>query len=201
MTEHQEPGPVVDPVEFRTQQARTVLERHIPARFADATITDPQITDWAATYLTNPAEAPSLLLTGPTGVGKTHTCWAILRHLTTSRAAAGVGLRWQFTTHPDLNDRTRPKPDESHAYALDPYQNAEFLILDDLGAGKQSEWTGDALHRLVDHRWAHQLVTVYSTNLTSKDLTEAVGDRVVSRLADTLRVVITGQDRRWGRSA
>jgi len=194
---HASSAPTVDPVEFRASQARAVLASRVPAMFADATVEHPAVADWVRRYLADPTSVRSLLLSGPTGVGKTHHAWALLRQVVEGRAQAGKGLLWRFTSHPGLNDELRPKPDGRHAYALEPYLAAELLVLDDLGAGKQSEWTGDSLHRLVDHRWQHRLVTVYSTNLTAQQLTDAVGDRVVSRLADAERVVIKGDDRRW----
>lgn len=190
-------APTVDPVVFRIEQAHAVLARRIPPRFAAAAADHPAVAAWLRRYLADPAAAPSLVLTGPTGVGKTSQCWGLLRAAVEGHARTGHGLRWKFTTHPELNDELRPKPDGSHAWALQPYLEAELLVLDDLGAGKQSDWTGDSLHRLVDHRWAHQLVSVYSTNLTRAQLTEAVGDRVVSRLADANHVAIKGEDRRW----
>lgn len=201
MTEPVTSLPTVDPVAFRVEQAQKVLSARIPARFAAATADYPAVDGWVRHYLTDPASVPSLVLTGPTGVGKTHQCWGALRRIVEGRARAGYGVRWRFTTHPELNDELRPKPDGSHASALDRYLEAELLVLDDLGAGKQTDWTGDSLHRLVDHRWAHQKVTLYSTNLTRKQLIEAVGDRVVSRLADAEHVAIKGGDRRWGLAA
>lgn len=190
-------GPTVDPVAFRIEQAQKVLAARIPPRFADAAVEHEPVRRWVQRFLADPASAPSLVLTGPTGVGKTHACWGAVREIVEGRARAGLGLRWHATTHPELNDELRPKPDGSHAWALEPYLAAELLVLDDLGAGKQSEWTGDSLHRLVDHRWSHKLPSLFSTNLTRRALTDAVGDRVVSRLADAQHVAIKGEDRRW----
>jgi DNA replication protein DnaC len=199
MTTHDDAGdvPEVDPVAFRVDQAATVLAARVPARFATAAADHPHVVRWVAGFLSDPAGAPSLVLKGPTGSGKTHQAWGTIRHIVTTMAKAGCGLRWRFVTHPELNDELRPKPDGSHAYALERYLAAEQLVLDDLGAGKQSDWTGDSLHRLVDHRWAHHLTTIYSTNLGRTQLAETVGDRVMSRLADATHVTVTGPDRRW----
>lgn len=192
---------VVDPVAFRVEQAEATLARVIPARFADAVAEHPQVVQWAGQFIDNPQNTPSLVLAGPTGVGKTHQCWGLVRHIAATLAGAGRGLVWRATTHPDLNDQVRPKPDGSHTWALDKFLSAELLFVDDLGAGKQTEWTGDTLFRLVDHRWAHQLPTVWSTNLTPPQLAETVGDRVVSRLADATHVTLQGRDRRWAGAA
>lgn len=186
-----------DMIQFRTGQAHTLLSRIIPTRFAHAKVDHPKVAKWADDYLNDPDGASSLVLVGPTGVGKTHQGWGAVRAIAEGLAATGRGLAWRATTHPDLNAALRPKPDGSHTWALEPYMEAELLLLDDLGAGKQTDWTGDTLYRLVDHRWANRKTTIYSTNLTPNALTDAVGDRVVSRLADAVRVTIKGSDRRW----
>lgn len=191
-------GPSVDVVEFRLEQAQKALTARVPALFADATADHPGVAGWVTRYLADPATSPSLVLTGRTGTGKSHQCWGLVRRVVEARAAVGRGLVWKVASHPQLNDELRPKPDGSHAWALNAYLDADLLVLDDLGAGVQSAWTGDSLHRLTDHRWSHRLPTVYSTNLLSQQLIEAVGDRVVSRLADAVHVVVKGEDRRWG---
>lgn len=184
-------------IEFRQQQAQATLAARIPARFADARADNPLVARWVARYLSDPSVAPSLVLSGPTGTGKTHACWGAVRAVVEGFAATGRGLKWRATTHPELNAALRPKVDGSHNSVLQLHMSAELLFLDDLGAGKNTDWTEDTLYRLVDHRWSNRLTTIYSTNLPPKLLTAAVGERVVSRLGDAVRVSITGDDRRW----
>jgi len=191
-----QPTPL-DPVEFRTEQAREVLARRIPARFVNARPDLPGVATWVNRFLANPRQAPSLLLVGPTGTGKTHQCWGAIRAVVEGLAEKGHGLNWRAMSHPDLNAAVRPKFDGSHNSALDVFMNADLLFLDDLGAGKATDWTEDVLYRLVDHRWSNNKTTIYSTNLPPKALTDAVGERVVSRLGDAVSVTVTGQDRRW----
>lgn len=72
-----------------------------------------------------------------------------------------------------------------------------LLILDDLGAAKQSEWTEEITYRLINRRYTDLLPTLLTTNLPTAALRDAVGDRVASRLAEmTTTVVLTGADRR-----
>jgi DNA replication protein DnaC len=191
-----EDPPPFDLIAWRIEQARTVLTRRTPPRFADAQATDPDLGAWARRYIADPAQPP-IVLAGPTGVGKTWQAYGALRTIVEGLANRGLGLNWRATNHPDLNDKLRPKPDGSHTWALDPYLETDLLLLDDLGAGRQTEWTGDSLYRLVDHRWANDKPTIYSTNLNATELTAIVGDRVVSRLADAQRITIKGEDRRW----
>lgn len=192
--------PPFNPAEWRTTNTHIALNRTIDARFRDAETDHPAVVAWTNRYLANPAATPALLIAGPTGVGKSHQAHGALRRIALNRAAANQPFTWRITSHPALNDRLRPKPDGAHAYALDPYLTADLVLFDDLGAGKHTDWTEDAIYRLVDYRWAQQLPTIYSTNLTASQLEASVGARVVSRIADATRVAITGADRRWGQA-
>lgn len=187
-----------DLVEWRLEQAQQIIADLVPRRFTDAAPDNTEVAAWCRRYLAEPAECPSLLLVGPTGTGKTWQMYGALKLLLLELAGAGRGLSFRATSQPELNDAMRPKKDGSHGWALEPYLTAHLLLLDDLGAGKQTDWTGDSLYRLVDHRWSNNLPSIYTTNLTPARLTEAVGDRIVSRLADAVRVTIKGSDRRWG---
>jgi len=193
------PEPPFDPVEWRTATYTAILDREIPKTFAGAAVTDPAILRWATGHLADPAGAPWLLLTGNTGVGKTHQAYGVLRLLVLGAAQANRRCRWRFVTHPEMNAELRPKPDDSHTSALGVYLEADLLVLDDVGAGKSTDWTLDSLIRLVDHRWSHRMPTIYTTNLDADQLGQTVGDRVLSRLADGTVVALSGRDRRWMR--
>ncbi|MFY1595443.1 ATP-binding protein [Micromonospora sp. WMMD737] len=186
-----------DHARFRTERALGRFAAKVPPAFADARADHSAVRTWLARLLADPAAAPSLLLVGPTGVGKTHQGWGVIREVVETTARQGRPLRWEAVTHPDLNAQTRVSPDGSHHGVLERYMQTGLLMLDDIGAGKQSDWTGDTLFRLIDYRWAHQLPGIYSTNLIGDPLVKAVGDRVASRLGDAFRVALVGNDRRW----
>lgn len=189
VTDRPEPDPYWD-------QARANLAATIPARFADARPDHPQVAKWVERFNTDPRSAPSMLLVGKPGTGKTWQMLGALRAVVESAAARQRLVRYRMVTHPRLNDQLRPKADGSHESALEPCESAHLLLLDDLGAGRQSDWAGDCLYRLVDHRWFHSLPTVYATNLGMEALGEAIGDRVLSRIVDGMVVPFTGEDRR-----
>lgn len=158
-----------------------------------------RITDWTRQHLADPRATPALFLAGNTGTGKTYGAVTVLRTIAEHHADQGRGLTWYAATHPDLADQMRPKTDNSHEYALDPYLDADLLILDDLGATLSREWATDWLQRLIDHRWTRRAATIYTTNLPASQLRTAVGDRVYSRIGDATRIHLDGDDRRWTR--
>ncbi len=189
--------PPFDPTQWRRDNYRAWLEREIPARFAAAQPDHPLVRAWVRQQIDQPGVRPALLMGGNTGVGKTWQAYGALKALVMAAASENRRCRWQVVTHPDLNAQMRPQPDGSHTHALEKFLAADIVVLDDLGAGKQTDWTADSLVRLVDHRWSNALVTIYSTNLTPADLSASLGDRIVSRLADACRVALDGDDRRW----
>lgn len=185
-----------DHAAWLTERALAVFAAKVPPAFARARVDNPGVQEWVRRYLADPATCPPLLLVGLTGRGKTHLLWGAVREIVTATARQGRPVDWRVVTHPDLNAQTRPSADQQHHGALERYMRAGLLGLDDIGAGKASEWTEDVLFRLVDYRWSHGLPGIYSTNLIGEPLVKAVGDRVASRLVASHKVAVVGPDRR-----
>ena len=76
-----------------------------------------------------------------------------------------------------------------------------FLLLDDLGAEKVSDFTLQTLYDLLDRRYGECLETLITSNLTLGQLAEHYGlhgDRLASRIAGMgTTLAIKGKDRRW----
>ncbi len=193
------------PAEPPTQPvtALDLADARIPPRYRDALATHPQVTAWVDEIVRagrpgpggsrGIACGPSLLIVGTTGTGKTHQAYGAVRSL----LSAGVRLRWEATTTPDLHARLRPRSGHDPERELHVLSRSPLLIVDDLGAAKQSEWTEELTYRLIDRRYTEMLPTLITTNLPIGALRDAIGDRVASRLAEmTRRVVLTGPDRR-----
>jgi DNA replication protein DnaC len=183
--------------------ALQLADARIPPRYRHALADHPRITAWvteiAHTGRPGPggvpgiATGPSLLIAGPTGTGKTHQAYGAIRTL----LRAGVRLRWEGTTVADLYAAQRPHQGSDPEQQLLRLARSPLLLLDDLGAAKQSPWTEELTYRLVNHRYNQLLPTLITTNLPVAELRDAVGDRVASRLAEmTDRVILTGHDRR-----
>ncbi|WP_329424043.1 ATP-binding protein [Streptomyces sp. NBC_01268] len=135
----------------------------------------------------------SLLLLGPTGVGKTHQAYGTLRAL----AVTGITATWTATSSADLYAALRPRTGIDAETEFRRYAHTPLLLVDDLGAAKATEWTEEINFRLVNHRYENQLPTLFTSNVLPKQLADRLGDRVASRLTEMCdRVVITGQDRR-----
>lgn len=172
-----------------------------PPRYRRAEATAPEVVAWADRALADPASAGTLLLTGLTGTGKTYEAYGALR-----RVAAGGPDRYELiaVNSADMYGSLRP----SHVVGasereLRRLSQVPFLFLDDFGTSKVSEWTEEVTYRLVNYRYNHCLPTIITSNLPARDdkgpdLTDFVGDRVASRLAEmvTALVPMIGDDRR-----
>lgn len=188
--------------------ARSEIRRaneNTPFIYRTATADHPEVSLWADQLITATRKQTtgrivptigrhrSLLLLGPTGVGKTHQAYGALRYL----APTGIRTAWTATSSADMYAALRPRSGVDSETEFRRYAHAPLLLVDDLAAAKTSEWTEEINFRLINHRYENQLPTILTSNVLPADLSNRVGDRVASRLIEMCdRVVITGQDRR-----
>ncbi|MEW1721588.1 ATP-binding protein [Streptomyces sp. NPDC093109] len=191
----------------RAEYALNRWQTATPPRFRTAEATLPEVTAWADRALADTASAGALLLTGLTGTGKTHQAYGALR-----RIAAGGPDRFEVTTvnSADMYGSLRPSQVMGASEReLRRLSEVQFLLLDDLGTAKTSEWTEEVTYRLVNYRYNHCLPTIITSNLPARnaegpDLTDFVGARVASRLAEMVTALVPmigGDRRRGGRAA
>jgi len=123
---------------------------------------------------------PNLLFYGTTGLGKTFLCHCI------AKAMLEAGFTVLYVTAPRLfkliqsQQFNRNNADEADE-KLDAVQDADLLILDDLGAEFSNIITDSALFDVVNQRLLDGRATVISTNLTLGELEEQYTERIVSR--------------------
>lgn len=131
-----------------------------------------------------------LILAGPVGTGKTYAAYAV------GNQALQGGLWVEAWNVGDLMDAMRPASEDR--YAEDRARRCQVLILDDLPA-KASDWEAERLTMLLDARVREQRQTVLTTNITSAQVTEVWGSRLMDRLNYRLTAVtLRGESRRAG---
>ncbi|HYK43160.1 MAG TPA: ATP-binding protein [Thermoanaerobaculia bacterium] len=152
---------------------------------------------------TYPAVDAGLLLLGPSGRGKTHLACAILSELVAKKGVTGI-----YGDFSDLlmkiQTSFRPDADLSKESILQPYAEAEVLVLDELGASKPHPWVLDVLYNLLNTRYNRKRITIVTSNFEDepdKDsgerdrLEDRVGSRIRSRLFEMcLMVTMRGDD-------
>lgn len=180
--------------QWQQRENRAHAQRNTPPRYAEAATDLPEIYTWALDVLRSPRNAPSLLLAGPTGTGKTHNAYAALRLLSHSRRST---VTWRAASTAVFFGDQRPQPGRDTEGNYQLYATAPVLLLDDLGATKNTEWTEETLYRVIDHRYTHCLPSIFTTNVPPGGMGERLGERTASRLAEMCRsVVLVGGDRR-----
>ena len=183
----------------RVSAALAKLSRTTPPRYTNAVATDPTVIEWADTVAAAPQTAPSLMLWGTPGTGKTHQAYGALR-----RIAETGPLRFGAiaTTWPDLYAALRPGAgaEDERERAIRRVLTTPLLLLDDLGTAKTSTWTEEITYRIINHRYNRLLPIIITSNEPPAALPDLVGDRITSRLIEmTTRVEMNGADRRLAR--
>ena len=136
-----------------------------------------------------------LFLFGPCGVGKTHLAISVIREmLLNNRNVFFIStpnllfqLRKTFSTSVTTTDEEQ----------LRKYLSYSFLVLDDLGTEKWSEWVQQTLDHIVYQRDAHAMPAIITSNLALNQIQSRYGDRIVSRITGMSHVLkLTGADHR-----
>jgi DNA replication protein DnaC len=173
-------------------------QAHTPPLFAKARASHPHVLEWARRYITGTlGSRHSLLLLGGVGAGKTHQAFGALHAIADS---GHPPVTWYATTAADLYALMRPggSDDTEGEFAL--LANADLLLLDDLGASKDTIFVEDTTLRLINHRYNNLLPTIITANVPPKDLRAKLGDRTASRFSEIcIAVEMTDADHRRAR--
>ncbi len=131
-----------------------------------------------------------ILMTGPTGLGKTHLSLAIGNEVIKS----GYGVI--YGSVPDLFRKVEKehfnKEEETDTAPI--LQDCDLLILDDLGAEFDSKFNQAFLYNLINTRMNKGNPTIISTNSTLSELKERYGERILSRLLTMENLPFCGND-------
>lgn len=136
-------------------------------------------------------ESPNLILTGGTGLGKTHLSLAI------ANAAIEKGFG---TVYCSVGGLVKKLEDEHFGRGngedpSGPLLACDLLILDDLGTEFRSSFSTAAIYAIVNGRLLAQKPTLISTNLSVREMMEFYSERFVSRIIGSYRrVVFVGKD-------
>nr|DAT07970.1 MAG TPA: replicative helicase [Caudoviricetes sp.] len=172
--------------------------------FADYAIKDGNCAAVRAAHWVLDEGGRSLFLYGVRGTGKTKLAAIIANE----RVRAGKPVL--FVSVPDLMADIRGSfKDGSTSEAVQAVKETPFLVLDDLGAEKMTEWVGEQLFCIVNHRYNELLQTVVTSNYNPTEIIahmatvdgkgnvidDMQGQRIMSRIYGMCeRVEIKGVD-------
>lgn len=155
--------------------------------------------DFAARFEEYRKSGEGFVLIGTYGNGKSHLAAAVVHRLVSR------GIPASYQPVPELLKRVRATYDgsgETEGEILDLLQSVQCLVLDDVGAQKQTPWAEEFLYTVIDHRYRHKLPTLITSNCSAVDgeesLTAALGGRAVDRILERniiIRVTATSYRR------
>jgi DNA replication protein DnaC len=166
---------------FLNKQARVMLDRaNIPTRYRNCSLANfDTLNDTlrdalkiSKKFVANfPEQDVGLLFIGPCGVGKTHLAVAILRDLIQTK-----DIRGNFSDFRELirNIQNSYTPDSavSETDILAPVFESDVLVLDELGAKRSSAWVEETVFYIINHRYNHKKLTVFTSNFPDVDAEE-----------------------------
>lgn len=123
---------------------------------------------------------PWLVLTGDWGVGKSHLAEGAVRAL----VERGEYVRWQPVVNLLTEMRRMVAAKADMDGFLDRVKITPWLVLDDLGRERATDWAQEALYRLVQGRQVSRLRTLVTTNETKASLGDRVGGAIADRVFD-----------------
>jgi DNA replication protein DnaC len=153
----------------------------------------------------------SFYITGAVGSGKTHMAVAIMKHYICGREIyyddKQKVYRFKidkdpiFVVVPELLLHIRSCFDSNtkdvEREVIEKYASTPFLILDDLGTEKTTDWALQTLFIIINRRYNAELPTVITSNLALALLADILGERIASRINGMcLYVELDGKDRR-----
>lgn len=123
-----------------------------------------------------------LIVSGPSGTGKTHIAAAIANRLVADSRPV------KFVSVPDLLDHMRASLDRDAGDTDgDDFEDlfshiieAPMLVLDDLGVQSPTRWAEEKIDQVLSHRYARRLPTVITTSLP----VDQMPDRLRTRVTD-----------------
>jgi DNA replication protein DnaC len=158
---------------FVERQARALFDRaNIPRRYRNCSLDNfDSLNDSlrdalkiSRQFVKNyPVQDVGLLFIGPCGVGKTHLAVAVIRELIQKKAAACLFCDFRELIR-DIQNSYTPDSGVSESDILAPVFDSAVLVLDELGAKRSSAWVEETVFYIINHRYNHKRLTLFTSN-------------------------------------
>lgn len=184
-------------LERKRSQFRIVQQSsaRIPKRFAEKTFADFVVSspaqqvaleacaDYVNNFSKHRREGRCMLLLGKVGTGKTHLAIAAANHLINECMVKAI-YRTVGTLIGEIRSTFNERSGESEAHILREVIGADLLVLDEVGATKQSEFELATLFSIINGRYEQCRPTIIVSNLSPSELNDALGARCVDRIRE-----------------
>jgi len=138
-------------------------------------------------------KSQGLFITGQTGSGKTCLMCVL------SKEMAKIGREIWFKNVSDLLFEIKGTFDKKGGIFNDyemitNWAKKPFLVLDDIGSEKVSEYVRQSLYVLINKRYLDELPTFITSNFTLDQIAGKLDDRISSRIAEMCNVIDLGNE-------
>ena len=151
-----------------------------------------------------PAQDVGLVFIGPCGVGKTHLAVAIIQELIRTKDASCIFYDFRDLIR-EIQSTFTPESILSESDILAPVFSSDVLVLDELGAKRTTAWVEETVFYIINHRYNHKKMTLFTTNYPDTEesedkrdafykkgdesLIDRIGVRLRSRIYEMCKVV------------
>ena len=132
-----------------------------------------------------------IVLSGSTGVGKTHMGCAMIRSLFNI-----VSCRYEVETEwlSDMRATWNRDSERTEAQVFARAAKPRLLVLDEFAMSQPQPWKQEIVSRLIDYRYSNRKTTILLTNEPPSSIAPWVGERAADRMRQCSRVkVINGE--------
>jgi DNA replication protein DnaC len=170
--------------------------RCVPEKFREASLEScdkhpKSFIDYSKEWAKSPK---SVILMGPPGRGKTYFAFAMIRE-----AMRHNRRFWpKYLTSHQLDSKLLAaiKSDEGDSWCLNDISNEFLLFIDDFGRETRSERISRQYFELINNRYANNLPTIISTNLTIEMVGSNINEAIASRFQEWQTIEFSGSDLR-----
>jgi DNA replication protein DnaC len=178
---------------YRKNLKERKFEKGIKKRFLDCSFENYKGKNYKTEFVKSNKEE-NILISGNAGSGKTHLACAYM----SVKLWHGENCIFITTAEVLMDIRASFKDDSkiTEEELIENFINIDILFLDDIGIEKTTEWVLQTLYLIIDGRYSEKKQTVFTSNLSPKEISEKLGDRMASRICSGKIIKIKSNDYR-----
>lgn len=129
------------------------------------------------------------------GTGKTHLAVSTIRNMVW-HGITDVEFVSSASIFMKIKNTFSEKSAETETDVIRDYCKKRWLVIDDIGVEKSSDWSLQVWYSIIDRRYQEMLPTIFTSNLSVADIAEKIGPRIASRISSGAVFTIDGNDYR-----
>jgi DNA replication protein DnaC len=167
------------------------IHSEIPKIYHNCKISDFQNIDRVLEWAKKPSGF--LFIHGKTGTGKTHLVCSIKKRY--NEIGINSSLFFSSEIFLEIRNSFNPKNNTSEEEIIDKCTEG-IAFFDDFGTQKNTEFSIETWYNIINKRYMEDIPTIITSNITLKEISILMSDRIASRIASGEVFELNGIDRR-----